>query len=589
MSAAAVAVATTAPRDSADSAAAAPIQLSKSTSHFIEDGDLILIYVSHNRNPLPVVVHAGAVHINAFGAFPHSTAFIGKPFGSKIHSANNKGFVYVLRPSPELWTLSLPHRTQILYQTDISFITAQLHLSPGSRIIEAGTGSGSFTHALARTVGRAGQMNRFQGTGSESVGRNDPREQLAAARVSALDALDDTIDNVPTDGRVFSYEFHAQRFGKAKIEFAAHGLSDIVRMTHRNVCKDGFGLSLPPKAGPSSETLDGGAKEALAVYPIVDAVFLDLPAPWEAVPLVAPHLNRDHTTRICCFSPCIEQVLKTVTALNAEGFADVQTWEVLMREIESSPLAVPTFVNTNTGDVAGGHDDEDAGDDDDDEESSKDKRGNGKVGKAQHNSLKRKRDENGAQPAQRASKGWGLERPREVTDVIERILDVEERKEVRRMAQVHKARASRLKREAEANASSGDKEDDDALDEDEAGQDEEDAQMALLGQDSAAEAGDQAESSTRPSDQDTSAKSQKPSRPAIPRRYGQAAVYGRIVPEMRGHTSYLTFGTMLARVPGAEVRTNGDAGASSVQGNKHEIAESDEVQANGSSVPRPSS
>lgn len=63
------------------------------------------------------------------------------------------GHAHVLHPTPELWTSLLPHRTQIIYTHDISFIVAHLDLGGGMRVIESGTGSGSMTHALARTVG----------------------------------------------------------------------------------------------------------------------------------------------------------------------------------------------------------------------------------------------------------------------------------------------------------------------------------------------------------------------------------------------------------------------------------------------------
>jgi len=38
----------------------------------------------------------------------------------------------------ELWTLALPHRTQILYMADISLILFELDIKPGSIVIEAG-------------------------------------------------------------------------------------------------------------------------------------------------------------------------------------------------------------------------------------------------------------------------------------------------------------------------------------------------------------------------------------------------------------------------------------------------------------------
>lgn len=211
--------------------------------------------------------------------------------------------MYLLRPTPELWTVSLPHRTQILYAPDMSFIVMKLNVTPGAAVIEAGTGSGSFTHTLARAVARGAPA----GSGA---GQLPPAWNAGA--MPASDAFG------PLDGRVYSFEFHGERVERARAEFAAHNLDRTVQLAHRNVCKDGFGLDH-----------------------VADAVFLDLPAPWEAVPHVAQAVRRDVATRICCFSPCIEQVLRTVAALSEHGFHDISTYESLIRTHESLTNVAP--------------------------------------------------------------------------------------------------------------------------------------------------------------------------------------------------------------------------------------------------------
>ncbi|KAI9593532.1 1-methyladenosine methyltransferase catalytic subunit Gcd14 [Syncephalis fuscata] len=172
--------------------------------------------------------------------------------------------MYLLHPTPELWTLVLPHRTQILYQPDISLITAYLELKPGAVMIESGTGSGSFSHSLARTVA--------------------------------------------PNGHLYTFEFHEARAEQARKEFAAHGLSDVITLECRDACKNGFGIENK-----------------------VDAVFLDLPAPWEAIPFAKKAFKQHQMGRISCFSPCIEQVQRTCETLRQQGFRDVQTFECLQR------------------------------------------------------------------------------------------------------------------------------------------------------------------------------------------------------------------------------------------------------------------
>ncbi|KAJ1310088.1 hypothetical protein OPQ81_006836 [Rhizoctonia solani] len=242
-----------------------------SDSRCIAAGDVVILWMTR-EDIQPIVVTPGKELNGRYGVYRHSD-LVGVSYGSKISSRNGRGFIHALRPTPELWTLALPHRTQILYHADISYITMWLGIKPGSTVIEAGTGSGSFSHSVARTIG-------------------------------------------PT-GKLFSFEFHEQRANKAREEFNRHGMNEFVVLQHRNVCKDGFGLENE-----------------------VDAVFLDLPAPWEAVASAKQALKKDRVGRICCFSPCMEQVLRTVSALNELGFTGVTMHETLTKphDICNAPM-----------------------------------------------------------------------------------------------------------------------------------------------------------------------------------------------------------------------------------------------------------
>lgn len=112
-------------------------------------------------------------------------------------------------------------------------------------------------------------------------------------------------------GQVHTFEFHEQRALDAAKEFEQNGLGKLITVEQRNIEELGFPDDLHNKA---------------------DAVFLDLPGPWKAIPSVAKCLKPDGV--FCGFSPCIEQVQKTVEALNAEGFRAFNTVEVLLREYE---------------------------------------------------------------------------------------------------------------------------------------------------------------------------------------------------------------------------------------------------------------
>lgn len=158
----------------------------------------------------------------------------------------------------------------MVYTPDSSYILQHLRVKPGSVLIEAGCGSGSFTHSAARAV--------YGG------------------------------------GKVWGFEFHDQRAEKLAMEIQEHGLNDVVSINHRDVYEEGFAIEDKVHA---------------------DAIFLDLPAPWQAL----KHLTRNGplakgAVRICTFSPCIEQVQRTVTALRANGWLEVEMVEMAAKKIE---------------------------------------------------------------------------------------------------------------------------------------------------------------------------------------------------------------------------------------------------------------
>jgi len=159
----------------------------------VEEGDTVVIYKNFNQTSV-LVVERGKVLQTKYGALRHEY-IIGKKYGSRIECT--KGYVYVLCPTPESWSQNLEHRTQILYSSDVALVTLNLDLKPGSLVGEAGTGSGSLSHALIRTIS--------------------------------------------PNGHLFTYEVNEERFSAAKQEFERHRLSNFVTINLRDVCASGFG------------------------------------------------------------------------------------------------------------------------------------------------------------------------------------------------------------------------------------------------------------------------------------------------------------------------------------------------------------
>jgi tRNA (adenine57-N1/adenine58-N1)-methyltransferase len=86
---------------------------------------------------------------------------IGKPWGSRVNSHMGSPFI-LLQPSLADILIETRRNTQIMYPKDIGFILLTMDIGPGKHVLEAGTGSGALTTALAFAVGSYGKVTTYE-------------------------------------------------------------------------------------------------------------------------------------------------------------------------------------------------------------------------------------------------------------------------------------------------------------------------------------------------------------------------------------------------------------------------------------------
>jgi tRNA (adenine57-N1/adenine58-N1)-methyltransferase catalytic subunit len=228
-----------------------------------QPGDLALLVGLRHKHFIFPLVPGGSFHTHR-GILYHDE-LIGKPWGSQVFSHQGSPF-FMLQPSLADLLVDLKRSTQIMYPKDIGFILTSMSVGPGQTVLEAGTGSGSMTVALAYAVGPQGKVVTYE--------RRPEFQQLARKNLERLGL----------DGRV---------------DFKA---GDIV---------DGF-----------TETN-------------VDALFLDLPNPWDYIRQVRLALKPGGF--FCNLVPTFNQVEKLLYSLRREHFAFIEVCELLMRYYKPEP------------------------------------------------------------------------------------------------------------------------------------------------------------------------------------------------------------------------------------------------------------
>lgn len=125
---------------------------------------------------------------------------IGQPLGRTVHSHNGHPF-RVLRPSMEEILVSTQRETQIVYPKDIGYILLKLSVVPGARVVEAGSGSGALTTALARYVAPGGRVYTYEQRPEMAAlaARNLERAGVEAAVTQHVREIGDAFDETDVD------------------------------------------------------------------------------------------------------------------------------------------------------------------------------------------------------------------------------------------------------------------------------------------------------------------------------------------------------------------------------------------------------
>ena len=122
-------------------------------------GDVIQLVGLRHKHFIFTLVADGELQTHR-GVLKHND-LIGLSYGTQVFSHIGAPF-FLLQPSLADLLNELPRNTQILYPKDIGFILVTMSIGPGQRVVEAGTGSGSMTIALAHAVGPQGNVHSYE-------------------------------------------------------------------------------------------------------------------------------------------------------------------------------------------------------------------------------------------------------------------------------------------------------------------------------------------------------------------------------------------------------------------------------------------
>lgn len=145
--------------DNIDSLASAPISNDPNPARHAQAGQLVLLITSSGKRYL-IQLQPGRTFHTHLGRIHHDN-LIGQPLGVTVYSQTGHPLL-MLEPSLGDLMTRIKRNTQIIYPKDAAHLVHRLNLRAGSTVIEAGTGSGGLTIALAWSVAPTGRVYTYE-------------------------------------------------------------------------------------------------------------------------------------------------------------------------------------------------------------------------------------------------------------------------------------------------------------------------------------------------------------------------------------------------------------------------------------------
>jgi tRNA (adenine57-N1/adenine58-N1)-methyltransferase catalytic subunit len=122
-------------------------------------GERVILLDGRGRRYLVRLEEGATFHYHG-GAVPHGLV-IGSEEGTTVHSTTGASLV-CFRPRLADFILKMSRGAQVIYPKDLGPILVYADVFAGARVLEAGTGSGALSLALARAVGPEGRVLSYE-------------------------------------------------------------------------------------------------------------------------------------------------------------------------------------------------------------------------------------------------------------------------------------------------------------------------------------------------------------------------------------------------------------------------------------------